>query len=96
MKYNLTIDGTNNIVTVDYLKDDGVYSTVTGTDYFKFSHLRSQPYPADQSGWWFNRPEWQDEHNRYFRFADIVNLNGSAVGVNTHADITALLKAAIS
>lgn len=96
MKYNLTIDGTNNIVTIDYLKEDGVYTTVTGTDYFKFSHLKSQPYPADKAGWWFDLPDYGGNYQTYFKFADIVNLNGSGVGVNTHADITALLKAAIS
>lgn len=94
MKYNLTIDATNNTVLIDYLSDDG--TTVTGTDFFKFTHLRDEPLPADKSGWWFNRPEWDECHNKKFYFADIVLLNTSAIGVTTHAQVTALLKAAIA
>ena len=94
MKYNLTIDGTNNTVLIDYLASDG--TTVTGTDFFKFTHLRDEPLPADKSGWWFDRPYLCDDYNKKFYFADIVLLNASPIGAITHAQVTALLKAAIA
>jgi len=86
-KYNLTIDATNKCVKIDYLKDDN--TTVSGSDYFTFTRLRDEV-----DGWWFDR-FFDAEFNQKFLFADIVKLNGSAIGVTTQAQVTALLKATI-
>jgi len=87
-KVNLTIDGTNNTVKIEYLKDDS--TTTLGTEFFKFTWILD-----DLTGWWF----YQDPDitfNRKLWFADIVNLNGAPIGSTTQAQVTALLQAAIS
>ena len=87
-KVNLTIDGTNNYVTIDYLATDN--TTIVGTDYLSFYNLRDE-----KDGWWFNR-DFETEHSRKLFFSQILNLNGSAIGVTTQAQVTALLVAAIA
>lgn len=88
MKYNLTIDGTNNYVKIDYLNEA---LSVTGTDYFSFSHLIDE-----KDGWYFNRPYNYEHRTNKFLFADIVLLNTAPIGATTQAQVTALLVAAIS
>ena len=87
-KYNLTTDATNNFITIAYLGADNV--TVIGTDYKSFSCLRDE-----LDGWWFDRV-FETEYNKKLLFANLVNVNGSAIGVTTQAAVTALLLAAIS
>lgn len=87
-KCNLTIDATNNFITIEYLKKDN--TTVSGTDYKSFSCIRDEI-----DGWWFDRL-FDSEYNRKLMFADIAKVNGSAIGATTQAQVTALLLAAIS
>jgi len=88
-KVNLSINATTKVVKIEFLTNDSS-GTVEGTHYFSFSYLNDEP-----DGWVFNRM-YGDRFNRKLFFSQIVNLNGSAIGATTHADITALLLAAIS
>jgi hypothetical protein len=86
-KVNLSIDATTKVVKIEFLTNDSS-GTVEGTHYFSFSDLRDE-----SDGWIFNKM-YGDQYNKKLYFAQIVNLNGSAIGATTHAAITALLLAA--
>lgn len=82
-KINLTIDAN---IQIDFLKDDG--TTVTGSDIIHFHNIKR--IRAAGTGWWIDHIR-EDAHNKQFFLTDIVNLNGSAIGATTYAEVTALL-----
>lgn len=90
MKINLTIDGTNKRVQVDYLKSDNI--TVSGTDYIVAAN--TERVRDEKDGWWFNNIQ-QTEFNRKIIFANIVNYNGSPIGRTTQEQITTALLAVL-
>jgi hypothetical protein len=85
---NLTIDGTNKRIKIDYLKTDG--TTVTGTDYLIAANICRLRDELD--GWWFDRV-YQTDFDRKVLFADIVLYNASPIGATTQAQITTALLA---
>ena len=86
-KVNLTI--TDNYIKIEFLNDSGV---ANGGVKYKFTDTLYS-IDDDGDGWWFNRDE-EKEYNYKLLFAQIVNLNGSAIGETTQAQVTALLLAA--
>ena len=86
-KVNLTI--AEGYIKIDFLKDDN--TTVSGTDYYftdTLNRLRDE-----KDGWWFDRYD-EVEYNGKLFFSQILNLNGSAIGATTQAQVTTLLLAA--
>jgi len=86
MLCNLTIDSSNNIVTIDYLSG----GQVTGSEHFTFSRMR-----VESDGWWFDRL-FDAPFNNKLLFADIVNYNGAPIGATTQDTITDALWSARS
>lgn len=85
-KINLTIDGTNKYIKIEFLKSDN--TTVGGTDYINGAFIGR--IRDEKDGWWIDRM-YEAEYNNKIFFAQIVNYNGSAIGSTSQATITAAL-----
>jgi hypothetical protein len=86
-KVNLTI--TDKYIKIEFLKRDN--TTAEGVRYFFTDELSTLNDELD--GWWFNRTE-EKEYNYKLLFSQILNLNGSAIGATTQAQVTTLILAA--
>lgn len=86
-KINLTLSAANKHVQIDFLASDN--TTVSGTKYINAPWLR-----LDAPGVYW-KIDAIDEYafNHPIFFADIVNINGSAIGATTYAQVTELLVA---
>lgn len=87
---NLTIGAISSqaYVKADFLASDD--TTVLGSDYLFARFIRR--IRADGVSWWIDHIS-EDAHNKQIFFAQIINLNGSAIGATTYAAVTALLLA---